>query len=350
MEAVDPSPSALTDEQAHAVVTFAPDGIVVVDHHGVIVSANARLGALFGYHIDELVGSPIERLVPEALRGEHRSHRDRFGANPSVRTMGVGRTLLGRCKDGSELSVEVGLSPMPGPSGVHVVGIVRDVTEQTALRSANELIQQAIDASRDGVYMFDPKSLVFTYVNQGAVDQTGYTRAQLLSMSPLDMNAEFTEATFRQLLRPLLDGDRESVEFETVHRRVDGGDVPVEVVLQWPAVTAHSRDAAARPLLAIARNIGERKVAEADRRRLARQTALISRLRLLLLGDQPAVPVELSARRATDRATPRQPASNPALLQSPSVGDSGATIIDYRGLLDDLCCWFETIAGRCCWS
>ena len=251
--------AALSSELALALIDFAPDGVVVVDDEGTILSVNRRLGELFGYSTDELVGASIDVLVPERFRTSHVAHRTHFGATPEVRTMGIGRTLPGRRRDGSELVVEVGLSPMHIDDGPRVVAIVRDVSEQAALRAEADLIQQTVDAIRDGVFMFDSATLRFTYVNAGATIQTGFSTDELVEMTPLDLTPRFSDESFRAVLRPLLDDECDSIEFETVHRRVDGIEIPVDIILQYPVLGDEGLD---RPLIALARDISERKTAE----------------------------------------------------------------------------------------
>ncbi len=281
---MSPTDPDLTGDLATALVHFAPDGLLVSDEDGVIVTVNQRLCDIFGYERSELIGESVERLVPEQLRQVHRAHRTRFGADPATRVMGVGRNLAGRRRDGSEVAIEIGLSPVPVDDGFRVLAIVRDVTEQVALRARADLVQRTIDAMREGVFMFDPKSLRFGYVNEGAVDQTRYERDDLLAMTPLHLLPEYSEPAFRDLLRPLLDGSTLTVAVETVHRRRDGVDLPVALLLQYPEVDAPDGE---RAVAVIARDISERKAADEIRERYESQTALISDLRLRLLSGRP---------------------------------------------------------------
>ena len=89
-----------------------------------------------------------------------------------------------------------------------------------------------LDVTRDGVFIFDPETLRFSYVNQGAVQQTGYSREELLTMTPVHIKPLFDEARFRAIIAPLIAGTTAEGVFETVHRRKDGRDVPVEIILQ----------------------------------------------------------------------------------------------------------------------
>src|SRR5207249_2633903 len=107
----------------------APDGILLVDDGGIITRVNEAAEQLFGYRRDELVGQPIEILVPQRLRHAHVPKREGYTRAARRRPMGLGLDLLGVRRDGSEFPVEISLSPMAWQGHPHVVTIVRDVTE-----------------------------------------------------------------------------------------------------------------------------------------------------------------------------------------------------------------------------
>ncbi len=126
-------PARLAAEEYEALLESAPDGIVVVDEAGRILLVNRALEAMLGYRREELLGRSIDLLVPDRIRPLHRAHRDRFRADPRRRELGARLDLTARRKDGTELPVEVSLSPVENGAGWRVTAFVRDVSERRAL-------------------------------------------------------------------------------------------------------------------------------------------------------------------------------------------------------------------------
>ena len=108
----------------------APDAIVLVDGAGRIVLANERVEELFQHRPQELAGQPVELLVPEARREVHRAHRAVFAAHPHRRPMGLGLDLTARRRDGTEVAVDITLSPVETSAGRLVMAVIRDMTQQ----------------------------------------------------------------------------------------------------------------------------------------------------------------------------------------------------------------------------
>jgi PAS domain S-box-containing protein len=118
---------------ARAYLNSSPEGIVVIDRKGRIVEANQKIEHLFGYKREELVGRPIELLLPERFHGHHVGLRTRFFSAPHNGPAGAGADLAGRRKDGSEFPVKLSLSFLPIKDGGRVIGSVADMTEQTMI-------------------------------------------------------------------------------------------------------------------------------------------------------------------------------------------------------------------------
>jgi PAS domain S-box-containing protein len=125
-----PAGGVVPDGALGGLVEAIPDALVIVDHRGQIVVVNSQTERLFGYRRDELLGRPIELLVPERFRDRHVADRNAFMAAPRVRPMGQGLDLFGRRKDGRDIPVEISLSPLATADGVLVVATIRDASER----------------------------------------------------------------------------------------------------------------------------------------------------------------------------------------------------------------------------
>ncbi len=121
------------EERFRQVVESAPNAIVVIGPTGLIELVNAQAGRVFGYTQNEMLGNPVEMLVPQRYRANHPGLRTSFFANPVSRPMGAGRELYGLKKDGSEFPIEIGLSPIKTEEGTKVLSFIVDISARKQL-------------------------------------------------------------------------------------------------------------------------------------------------------------------------------------------------------------------------
>lgn len=262
--------SLLSDDAVHAIVEGAPDGIVMVDGEGRIVLVNPRLEQIFGYPRGELLGAGIELLVPVELRQAHADLRAGYDAAPRVREMGSGLELAGRRRDGSTVPVEVSLSPVTTATGRHALGMVRDVTQRKESEESVRRLQRLLDTSSEAVVLAHAETLELVYVNEGAVELTGYDQRALLAMAVEDLVGGLApgdvEAGLAQLFAP--DGGG-AVRRQVTVERADGEQIECDVLVQcfdWGGRAW---------LAAFARDVTDRLRAEAEHRRAEQALALI---------------------------------------------------------------------------
>ena len=140
--------SAGTVERLTAIIESAPTAMIMVDSGGKIVLLNRAAESMFGYARSELLGRPVEALVPGEFSHRHPKLRAGFVGDPSPRPMGAGRDLFAARKDGALFPVEIGLNPIQTSEGLHVLSVVVDLTErkrlENQLRQANEELEQRV--------------------------------------------------------------------------------------------------------------------------------------------------------------------------------------------------------------
>ncbi len=224
-------PSATWDGLA-ALLDFAPDASIVINSAGRIVLLNVQIDRLFGYRQEELIGHPLELLLPERLRAGHTRQRTDYMHAAQPRPMGIGLQLVGRRKDGSEFPVDVSLRPVLVEQSLYVIGAVRDMTaqrlaEQERTRNAERLHQQdqLISLAHDAILVRHPASHIISW-NKGAEKLYGWAARQAIGKATHDLlQTRFPvspEAVNQALER------HGQWEGELIHTRRDGSQVIVE--------------------------------------------------------------------------------------------------------------------------
>jgi PAS domain S-box-containing protein len=258
-----------TDAFVWDVLDAIPDAVLVVDAQGRIDLVNTQAERLFGYDRETLLGMPVARLLPTGGFAERRSREGPLGAGAQIQRIEPGSKTCARHADGSRIPVEIAVSPVRSHGTGSKILSVRDVSAARAAQAHARRVRSALNATHDGVYLFGGRSLRFVHTNEGASEQSGYSSAELLTMTPLDLASGFTEPSLRRLLAGVRDGEGHRGGHVTLLRRKDGAEVPVEVVLQ-PA-----EDGPDGWFVAVARDVSARLDAEATARAAEREQAII---------------------------------------------------------------------------
>ena len=249
-----------SEMRLRATFDQAAVGIAIAGLDGRFQEFNAKFAAILGYPPGELRGQTFEDITYE-------------DDLPQTQT-NVKQLLSGqipdftyekryRRKDGSLVwcLCTVTLLKSFNDQEEQFIGVIEDISTRKAADEERLQLTSVMEKSLNEIYVFDISTLRFQYVNRGALRNLGYSLDDMRQMTPLDIKPEFNAERFQDLVAPLRSGEREKIEFQTVHRRLNGSDYPVEVHLQ------QVKSGKSIVFLAVILDITERLKAESTLRR-----------------------------------------------------------------------------------
>lgn len=259
--------SAPTESLFEKLFEFSPDAVLVTDQSGLIIRANGQAELMFGYQRRDLVGLPVEVLVPERFRSTHPTHRHEYAAQPHIRPMGAGLELYGLRKDGTEFPVDIMLSPVEANGSSYVLTVVRDVSRrkkaEEALRRSEARLRSLFEFSPDAILVIDADGKI-TEANAQVDRFFGYDRTELLGQSVELLIPEKFRRTHPARREEYANKARVrtmGAGLELYARRKDGTEFPVDIML---GPIAGLEGAA---VLAVIRDLTQKKLDEEALRR-----------------------------------------------------------------------------------
>lgn len=279
-----------TEEQFRLMVEAAPNAMIMVNHSGAISLVNTQAEHMFGYARAELIGQPIEVLVPTTVRDAHPGMRDAFFADPKARSMGVGRELHGLKKNGQEVPIEIGLNPIETSEGMFTLASIIDITERQQLERLSRTLHT--DSLRQGMINSMPFSIIaldaqgkILAMNPATENMLGYSREQMVEQNIVDLIhlpdeiAEYAQRLTQELGAPIA-ADHSVItakaergladEYEWTYRRCDGERLPVHVSV----VQLKDDSGEIAGFLSVAYDITERKQSQEFILQMAQHDAL----------------------------------------------------------------------------
>jgi len=219
-----------TEAQLRQVIESMPNAIVMSDQNSKITLVNTLVEKLFGYDREELIGQPVDILVPKRFQKNHPQFREGFLHNPQSRAMGAGRDLYALKKDGSEIPVEIGINPIQTDQGLQVLSAIVDITER---KKAEAQLRQVIESVPNALVMSDQNSKI-TLVNTMVEKLFGYNREELIGQ-PVDIlvpqrfqknHPQFREGFLHEPQSRAMGAGRDLYALKK-----DGTEMPVEIGL-----------------------------------------------------------------------------------------------------------------------
>ena len=205
--------------------------IITIDTLGNMLEVNPATERLFGYSKGEMLGNNVKMLMPAPYRDEHDGYLAKHLRTGESSIIGVGRQVSGLRADNTTFPLHLAVGEHTRDDQTLYTGIIHDLSYQATQTEDSTRLGQILDESLNEIFVFDARTYQFTMVSRGALSNLGYSRKQILSMTPVDIKPDHTIESFEALIKPLLDDTQQRITFSTRHQRKDGSLYDVDVSL-----------------------------------------------------------------------------------------------------------------------
>ena len=221
-----------SEARLRAIIETSIEGIITIDHEGIVQSFNPAAEKIFAYSANEVIGNNVSMLMPSPYRQEHDSYLKNYLTSGNVKIIGIGRELKATRKDGIVFPVWLSVAEFIENGEQFFTGFIRDLTaEKTYLKKVTSF-EHILENSINEIYIFDADDLHFIDANRGALMNLQYSSSEIIKLTPVDIKPEYSLEKFRALIDPLRSGREDKIVFTTMHQRKDGSRYPVEVHLE----------------------------------------------------------------------------------------------------------------------
>jgi PAS domain S-box-containing protein len=260
-----------SEERFRSVVQTAKEGILNIDHEGNIIFWNKAAEEMFGYSFDEIIGKPVTFLMPPRLTENYESRMDEVVSMEQAEILRRKAEVVGLRKDGTEFPVEHSLSCWETKNGIFYTAILHDITEhkqaEEALRESEERFRSIMENANDAIFFADSESII-RFWNRKAYDTYGYTADEVIGKPPMILVPQKYREVHQKWMEKYLSSDEAAISGKIVEgmgERKDGTEFFAETS------TAILKQGDKRYLVAVVRDITERKKAEEEKARLEAQ-------------------------------------------------------------------------------
>ncbi len=247
------------EEKNRLILNSALDAIIWMDLQGKITFWNPQAEEIFGWKQNEILGQKFsDFIIPKHLRSMHDNGVDNYSKTGDSKVLNRVLELIALNKKGEIFPVELTVIPIKINNEEFFCSFIRDITLRKKAEQEKNSLQITLENSLNEIFIFDTATFKIKYANRGALLNLGYSESEIKELTPFDIKVDVTEDAFKELIRPLLNNEKEKIIFFNYHKRKDGTFYPAEIHLQL--VKGETENI----FLAISLDITERKKAEED--------------------------------------------------------------------------------------